>query len=153
MVLPEHDTLQPLREHWHGQWAFVLHGMAMPPFFLAMGGLALAALVWWLGFARNPRLDERLQAMGGPFTRMLQSKYGFDDFNQKVFAGGGRKLGNALWISGDRTIIDGAIVNGSAQRVAALAQRARLLQTGYLYHYAIAMIVGLVGLLTFFVVL
>jgi NADH-quinone oxidoreductase subunit L len=58
-----------------------------------------------------------------------------------------------LWLGGDRAIIDDGVVNGSAHRVAALAQRARHLQTGYLYHYAIAMIVGLVGLLTIFVVL
>ncbi len=153
VVSPEHDTLHSLREHWHGQWAFVLHGMTMPPFFLAMGGLLLAAVVWLFTFAKNPKIDDQLQAMGGPVTKVLQSKYGFDDFNQKVFAGGSRQLGRALWLGGDRAIIDDGLVNGSAHRVAALAQRARLLQTGYLYHYAIAMIVGLVGLLTFFVVL
>jgi NADH-quinone oxidoreductase subunit L len=153
VVAHEHDTLHTLREHWHGQWAFVLHGMTMPPFFLAMGGLVLAAVVWWLTFAKNPKIDDQLQAMGGPVTKILQAKYGFDDFNQKVFAGGGRWLGKVLWLGGDRAIIDDGVVNGSAHRVAALAQRARHLQTGYLYHYAIAMIVGLVGLLTFFVVL
>lgn len=153
VVAPEHDTLQPLREHWHGQWAFVLHGMTMPPFFLAMGGLASAAVLWWFTFAKNPKIDDQLQAMGGPVTKVLQSKYGFDDFNQKVFAGGSRLLGRVLWLGGDRAIIDDGVVNGSAHRVTALAQRARHLQTGYLYHYAIAMIVGLIGLLTFFVVL
>ncbi len=152
-VAPEHDTLQPLREHWHGEWAFILHGMSMPPFYLAMGGLGLAILVWWLGFRLNPRLDEQLQALGGPLTRILQAKYGFDDFNQKVFAGGGRWLGQRLWVTGDRRLIDGGMVNGSANQVARWAQDARHLQTGYLYHYAIAMIVGLVGLLTFFVIL
>ncbi|NCA70066.1 MAG: NADH-quinone oxidoreductase subunit L [Sphingobacteriia bacterium] len=152
-VAPEHDTLQPLREHWQGEWAFILHGMTMPPFFLAMGGLILAAILWWLVFARNPRIDEQIQAMGGPLTKVLQAKYGFDEFNQKVFAGGGRWLGTRLWITGDRTLIDGAIVNGSANQVGRLAQQVRHLQTGYLYHYAIAMIVGLVVLLTVFVVL
>ena len=153
LVAPEHDTLQGLREHWHGEWAFVLHGMTMPPFFLAMGGLAVATVVWYFTFARNPKLDERIQAMGGPLTKILQAKYGFDEFNQKVFAGGGRWLGQMLWQGGDRVLIDGLVVNGSAYRVGWLAQVARHLQTGYLYHYAIAMIVGLVGLLTFFVVL
>ncbi len=152
-VAPEHDTLQPLREHWHGEWAFILHGMSMPPFYLAMGGLGLAILVWWLGFRLNPRLDEQLQAIGGPLTRILQAKYGFDDFNQKVFAGGGRWLGQRLWVTGDRKLIDGGMVNGSANQVGRWAQDARHLQTGYLYHYAIAMIVGLAGLLTFFVIL
>nr|WP_207162118.1 NADH-quinone oxidoreductase subunit L [Thiocapsa imhoffii] len=153
VVAPDHDTLLPIREDWHGQWAFVQHGLTMPPFFLAMSGLGLAAALWWYLFARNPRIDEQLQAMGGPLTKILEAKYGFDTFNQKVFAGGGRKLGTFLWNTGDRTLIDGGMVNGSAHRVAWLAQYARHLQTGYLYHYAIAMIVGLVGLLTFFVVL
>jgi NADH-quinone oxidoreductase subunit L len=152
-VAPGHDNLEPLRAHWHGEWAFVLHGMHMLPFYLAMGGLVFAALVWWLGFSIDPKLDEQIQSWGGPFTRVLQAKYGFDDFNQRVFAGGGRRLGTALWVSGDRILIDGAVVNGSANRVAWLAQRVRQLQTGYLYHYAIAMIVGLAGLLTIFVVL
>jgi len=150
-VAHAHDTLHHLREHWHGQAAFVQHGLTGLPFYLSMAGLALAAFVWWLLFARNPKLDAQIQAAGGPVTRVLQDKYGFDDFNQRVFAGGGRSLGRALWQKGDRALIDGAIVNGSARTVGRLALRARHLQTGYLYHYAIAMIVGLVGLMTIFV--
>jgi NADH-quinone oxidoreductase subunit L len=118
-----------------------------------MGGLIAAALIWWVLFGRNPRLDEQLQAMGGPVTRALQNKYGFDDFNQRVFGDGGQSLGKALWNGGDRALIDGAIVNGSANSVGRLAWVARHLQTGYLYDYAIAMIVGLVGLMTIFVTL
>ncbi|ADC63331.1 NADH-quinone oxidoreductase subunit L [Allochromatium vinosum] len=153
VVAASHDTLQPLREHWHGQAAFVEHGTHALPFYLAMAGLALAALIWWVLHAWNPRIDELLQVFGGPVTRVLQDKYGFDDFNQRFFAGGSRGLGRALWITGDRTVIDGAMVNGSARTVGRLALRFRHLQTGYLYHYAIAMIVGLVGLLTVFVTL
>ncbi|MCK7574884.1 MAG: NADH-quinone oxidoreductase subunit L [Chromatiales bacterium] len=153
VVAASHDTLQPLREHWHGQAAFVEHGTHALPFYLAMAGLALAALIWWVLHAWNPRIDELLQVFGGPVTRVLQDKYGFDDFNQRFFAGGSRDLGRKLWITGDRTVIDGAMVNGSARTVGRLALRFRHLQTGYLYHYAIAMIVGLVGLLTVFVTL
>jgi NADH-quinone oxidoreductase subunit L len=153
VVAASHDTLQPLREHWHGQAAFIEHGIHALPFYLAMGGLALAALIWWVLHAWNPRIDELLQVFGGPVTRILQDKYGFDDFNQRFFASGSRGLGRALWITGDRTLIDGAMVNGSARTVGRLALRFRHLQTGYLYHYAIAMIVGLVGLLTVFVTL
>ena len=152
-VAHEHDTLHHLREHWEGQAAFVHHGLTGVPFLLAMGGLGLAALFWWLVHKWNPAIDDQLQRLGGPLTRLLQDKYGFDDFNQKVFAGGGRGLGRVLWSTGDRAIIDDGIVNGSARSVGAMAQRFRHLQTGYLYHYAIAMIVGLVGLLTFFVTL
>ncbi|MTW22717.1 NADH-quinone oxidoreductase subunit L [Allochromatium palmeri] len=153
VVAHEHDTLHHLREHWHGQAAFVEHGTHALPFYLAMAGLALAALLWWVLHAWNPRIDELLQVFGGPVTRVLQDKYGFDDFNQRFFAGGSRDLGRALWNTGDRTVIDGAMVNGSARTVGRLALRFRQLQTGYLYHYAIAMIVGLVGLLTVFVTL
>ena len=153
VVSPAHDTLRHLAGHWHGSWALVQHGMHELPFYLAMGGLGAAAAIWWLLFWLSPTIDDRLQALGGPVTRILKDKYGFDDFNQRVFAGGGRALGNALWSGGDQVLIDGAVVNGSARSVGRLAEAARHLQTGYLYHYAIAMIVGLVGLLTIFVAL
>ncbi|KAA6185246.1 NADH-quinone oxidoreductase subunit L [Thiohalocapsa marina] len=152
-VKPENDTLHVLADHWHGQTAFILHGMAAPPFWLAMGGLALATAIWLVLHRRNPNIDAEILAKAGPVTQVLENKYGFDDFNQKVFAGGGRGLGNMLWSTGDRTLIDGAVVNGSARLVGHLAGILRHLQTGYLYHYAIAMIIGLAGLLTVFVAL
>ncbi len=150
-VKPEHDSLHHLAEHWHGQIAFILHGMGALPFWLSMGGLVLATAVWLVMHKSNPNIDTELQAKGGWVTRLLQDKYGFDDFNQKIFAGGGLDLGRFLWQAGDRTFIDGAVVNGSARVVGYLADVMRHLQTGYLYHYAIAMIVGLVALLTLFV--
>ena len=153
VVHESHDTLHHLAEHWHGQWAFILHGMTSLPFYLAMAGLGGAAFVWWHLHSRNPRIDEEIQAMCGPVTRVLQNKYGFDDFNQRVFGEGGQSVGRLFWTRGDQIAIDGFAVNGSAQAVGRLALFARQLQTGYLYHYAIAMIVGLVGLLTVFVTL
>ena len=152
-VKPEHDSLHYLAEHWHGQAAFINHGMTAPPFWLSMGGLGLATLVWLLWYRRDPSIDARLQRASGPVARVLENKYGFDDFNQRVFAGGGRAFGNLLWSAGDRTLIDGAVVNGSARAVGLLAGIVRHVQTGYLYHYAIAMIIGLVALLTLFVAL
>lgn len=151
VVQPEHDTLRPLAEHWRGPWAFVLHGMMGLPFLLTMLGLTGATVIWWYLFGKNPRLDAQLQARGGLLTRILENKYGFDDFNQRVFGEGGQGIGRALWKGGDQTLIDGAIVNGSARTVDRFAAIARYLQTGYLYDYAIAMILGLVVLLTFFV--
>ena len=152
-VRPEHDTLHHLAEHWHGQLAFIEHGMTGLPFLLAMGGLALATLIWLYLHRRNPNIDAELQRKAGPLAEVLENKYGFDDFNQKVFAGGGRGVGSLLWNAGDRTLIDGAFVNGSARLVGYVAGVVRYVQTGYLYHYAIAMIIGLVGLLTLFVAL
>ena len=83
--------------------------------------------------------------------RILDGKYGFDQFNMAVFAGGSRALGKLFWVTGDQGIIDGILINGSAQGVGRIAQRLRGIQTGYLYHYAIAMILGLVALMTIFV--
>jgi NADH-quinone oxidoreductase subunit L len=125
--------------------------MTALPFFLAMGGLALAGYVWWWLHKTNPKIDEQIQATAGPLTAVLENKYGFDDFNQRYLAGGSRGLGTLLWNQGDRTVIDGIAVNGSAKSVGWLAGQVRYLQTGYLYHYAIAMIVGLVGLLAIYV--
>jgi NADH-quinone oxidoreductase subunit L len=152
-VKPEHDSLHHLAEHWHGQSAFIAHGMTALPFWLSMAGLVLATVIWLFVHWFNPSIDEQIQRKGGRFTRVLQDKYGFDDFNQKVFAGGGLNIGRFLWNSGDRMLIDGAVVNGSARMVGYLAGVVRHLQTGYLYHYAIAMIIGLVVLLTLFVAL
>ncbi|MBK1732260.1 NADH-quinone oxidoreductase subunit L [Thiococcus pfennigii] len=152
-VAHEHDTLAHMAEHYHGQWAFILHGMTMPPFFLAMGGLAVAAWVYWWLQRRNPDIDAELQRRAGPLAAILENKYGFDDFNQRVFAGGSRGIGQVLWQTGDRRLIDDGLVNGSARTVGQLAARVRHIQTGFLYHYAIAMIVGLIVLLTVFVTL
>ena len=153
VVHHDHDTLHHLAEHWHGQVAFIEHGLTALPFWLAMAGLGVATLVWWAWFKKDPNIDVSLQQKGGVLTRILQDKYGFDDFNQKVFAGGGRGLGSFLWSAGDRAVIDDGVVNGSARLVGRLAGWMRGVQTGYLYHYAIAMIIGLVGLLTWFVAL
>ncbi len=146
-----HDSLAHMAEHYHGQWAFILHGMAAPPFFLAMGGVGVAAYVYWLLQRHNPDIDAELQRRAGPVATILNNKYGFDDFNQRIFAGGSRGIGQMLWQAGDRRVIDDGMVNGSARTIGRLAVWARSIQTGFLYDYAIAMIVGLVALLTIFV--
>ena len=84
---------------------------------------------------------------------MLVNKYGFDQFNDWAFGGGGRGFGNALWRFGDVAFIDGLVVNGSARLVAWFSSVARLMQTGLLYHYAFAMIIGVLMLMTIFVIL
>jgi NADH-quinone oxidoreductase subunit L len=152
-VNPARDTLHELAAHWHGQREFIRHGMQMAPFWMSMGGLALAAYYWWYIHQRNPGIDAELQQRGGWLTRVLEDKYGFDDFNQRVFAGGGQRIGRLLWMGSDQRVIDGAVVNGSARAVGWLAGVVRHLQTGMLYHYAFAMILGLVVLLTLFVTL
>ena len=73
---------------------------------------------------------------------ILERKYGFDDFNDWFFAGGARRLGSGLWKWGDKTVIDGIMVNGTARLIGWTAGVARRVQTGYVYHYAFTMIIG-----------
>jgi NADH-quinone oxidoreductase subunit L len=146
-VAPEHDVLARVGEHYHGQWGFVTHGMMALPFWLALAGFAVAFYVYML----RPSIAEQAKSRFDWLYRILDNKYGFDDFNQAFFAGGSRGIGKFLWGVGDKGLIDGLIVNGSAKAVGRFAQRVRGIQTGYLYNYAIAMILGLVVLLTIFV--
>ncbi|MBL3599165.1 MAG: NADH-quinone oxidoreductase subunit L [gamma proteobacterium endosymbiont of Lamellibrachia anaximandri] len=147
-VLPEHAGLAEMGEHFHGAAGFILHGMMGLPFYLAMGGLAVA----WYIYMKNPSIADRIKSMASPVYNMLDKKYWFDEAYQLVFAGGSRGLGKILWMVGDRGLIDGLAVNGSARTVGWLAGIVRHVQTGYLYHYAIAMILGLLLMLTWFVV-
>jgi NADH-quinone oxidoreductase subunit L len=121
--------------------------MSALPFYLAMGGLIVA----WYIYMINPAIAESVKARFHWLYTILDRKYGFDEFNQAVFAAGSRGIGKLFWTVGDRGLIDGLIVNGSAKTVGWFAERFRNIQSGYLYHYAIAMIVGLLALLTVFV--
>jgi NADH-quinone oxidoreductase subunit L len=142
-VAPAHDVLARLGEHYHGPWAFVRHGISSPILGLAGAGVMLA---WYL-YIKQPQLAERLRDRAGGLYTLLVNKYYFDAFNEKVVAAGARALGTGLWRVGDVAIIDGAAVNGSARLVGWIANVARGLQTGYLYHYAFATIIGLSALL------
>ena len=151
-VAPEHDVLAHLEEHYHGQWAFVLHGLTGAPFWFALAGFGVAAYVFWSRFSQDPQTEEKLRGKVAWFYRVLDRKYGFDDFYQTFFAAGSRNIGKAFWSGGDRAVIDGVIVDGSAKTVGRFAQLARKIQTGRLYNYAIAMILGLVVLQAIFVI-
>jgi NADH-quinone oxidoreductase subunit L len=145
-VLPEHDTLGKIE--YHGVLGFALHGMLAPPFFLAMAGLATA----WYVYMINPAIADKVKAKLQVVYLILDRKYWMDEIFQFVFAGGSRGIGKLLWKFGDLGLIDGVIVNGSARGVDRVAGLVRQLQTGYLYHYAIAMILGLLALLIWFVI-
>lgn len=147
-VAPEHDTLAHLAEHFHGAISFALHGILGLPFWLAMAGVWSA----WFIYMKRPEYAERIRLKLGPIHQILERKYGFDDFNQMFFADGSRRLGSALWKFGDAGLIDGLLVNGSARTIGWVASVVRHIQSGYLFHYALAMIVGLLGLLTWIVV-
>jgi NADH-quinone oxidoreductase subunit L len=142
-VAPEHDVLGHLGEEFHGPAAFVLHGLQAPAVWLAAAGVLAA---WYL-YLRRPALAAELREKAGGLYTLLANKYYFDAFNERFIAGGSRALGRILWRAGDVAIIDGAAVNGSARVVGWVANAIRGVQTGYLYHYAFATIIGLSALL------
>jgi len=143
VVAPGHDVLRHLGEDFHGPAAFVLHGLTGPAVWLAAAGVVLA----WFLYLKRPSLAAAIRERAGPLYTLLDNKYYFDAFNEKVIAAGSRALGTVLWRGGDVTIIDGAAVNGSARLVGWIASVARGVQSGYLYHYAFATIIGLSALL------
>jgi len=142
-VKPEHDVLAQLAAGYHGVMGFVLHGMMMPPFWLAMAGVGTAYYFYMV----RPDIPEAIKQRFSGIHALLENKYGFDSFNEVVFAGGSRGIGGLLWKIGDMKLIDGLIVNGSAYGVGKIAALVRHLQSGYLYHYAFAMIIGLLVML------
>jgi NADH-quinone oxidoreductase subunit L len=136
------DVMAKLAEEFHGPVAFALHGFKAPAFWLAFGGFALATLMYLL----RPELPAKAAKLFAWPIRVLQNKYGFDDLWIGGFAGGGVALGKVSR-SIDTNVIDGAAVNGSARLVDLVAGVVRRMQSGYLYHYAFAMILGLIALL------
>ncbi len=144
-VAPEHDSLARLGEGYHGLVAFLLHGLMAPPFWLAALGVATA----WFLYMKRTDLPAKIAARLRPLHTILVEKYGHDRFNDWFFGGGTRGLGGLLWRVGDSALIDGLVVNGSAKVVAWFSGVFRRIQTGYLYTYAFAMIIGLLLLLQF----
>ncbi|MGW8247716.1 MAG: NADH-quinone oxidoreductase subunit L [Acidiferrobacterales bacterium] len=145
-VAENHNVIGEMAEHWHGVGPFIAHGLKSLPFLLAISGIG-AAWLFYMKFTHWPDLvAKRINII----YQVLLNKYGFDRFNEIVFAGGARKLGNLLWSIGDVKVIDGFFVNGSAKVVGLFSAAIRQIQSGYLYHYAFAMIIGLFLLMTFF---
>ena len=151
-VAPAHNVLEEMGHHFHGEWyqiawQFLTHALHGAPVYIALAGVATA----WLLYIRFPAWPEQIANRFNLIYRILMNKYGFDDFNQAVFAGGTRRIGGLLWRVGDVEVIDGVFVDGSAKAVRFVANVIRNIQSGYLYHYAFAMIIGLLVLLGVFV--
>ena len=142
-VLPQHDVLAHMGREFHGVMGFVLHGLLELPVWLAFAGIATA---WWC-YIKHPEIPDKIMNWFAMLYRILCNNYGVDAFNDTVFAAGGRRLGRLLWLTGDVTVVDGVMVNGTARGVGWLSSIVRHIQTGYLYHYAFAMIIGLVLML------
>jgi NADH-quinone oxidoreductase subunit L len=139
VVNSSRDVLAHIGEAWHGSAALLQHAWQTPVFWLAMAGLVTA----WFLYLKRPDIPEKIQTRFEGLYNLLDRKYYFDDLYIKGFAAWGRGVGNLLWRRGDEFLIDGVMVNGTANSVARLAGVMRQLQSGYLYTYAFAMIIGL----------
>ncbi len=146
-VAPHHDVLAELGNDYHGIGPFIAHGFQSLPFVLAVAGIIAA----WLLYVRYPHLPDVISRKVALLYTVLVRKYFFDDVNEFVFAAGTRKIGSLFWKIGDVRLIDGLAVNGTARVVGWVSSIVRYVQTGYVYHYAFAMILGLFLLITFFV--
>ena len=142
-----HPAMAELAEEIHGWLPMGLHGFVTAPFWLALAGVAAAYYMYMV----NPALPAAIKRMFQPVYTVLDNKYYLDWFNENVIARGVRMLGTGLWKGGDRAVIDGLVVNGSWKVVGWVAGAVRRLQSGYLYHYALVMILGIFVLMTYFV--
>ncbi len=145
-----HPAMHGLTHHWHTIFhspaGMALHGFMTLPFVLAASGVFLALFF----YMKRPDIPAKIQEKFALINRVLENKYGFDSFNERVFAAGSRLIGNQLWQIGDVKIIDGGMVNGTANLIGKLSGVMRKLQTGLIYHYAFAMIIGVFFMLSIF---
>jgi NADH-quinone oxidoreductase subunit L len=147
VVSSAHDVLAHIGESFHGSLSLLEHAPQTPVFWLAAAGVFSA----WFLYLKRPDIPAKIQSkLSGVYT-LLDRKYYFDDLYIKGFAAGGRGIGKFLWEKGDELIIDGIIVNGTARSIGRLAGVMRQIQTGYLYTYALAMIIGLTMLLSWLI--
>ena len=142
-----HPVMQELGEAFHGPVAMAVHAFTSAPFWLALGGVVTA----WYMYLINPAVPAALARALRPLVVLLENKYFLDWINENILARGARLLGTGLWKGGDRMLIDGLLVNGSWKLVGWISGRVRQVQSGYLYHYALAMILGIFVLMTYFV--
>jgi NADH-quinone oxidoreductase subunit L len=147
VVSGAHDVLTEIGKGYHGVWGFTLHAFKAAPVYLALAGVLTA----WLLYIKFPHVPAIFADKLGFLHKLLLEKYYLDKFNQAFFAGGTRKIGQLFWNIGDVRIIDGFFVNGTAITVRWFSSIIRNLQSGYLYDYAFAMIIGLLLLLAVFV--
>ena len=143
----KHAGMKTLADAFHGPVAMALHAVSTAPFWLALAGVVVA----WYMYLINPAVPAAIGRALRPLVVVLENKYYMDWINENILARGARALGNGLWKVGDRTLIDGLLVNGSWKLVGMVSNWTRKLQTGYLYHYALVMILGIFLLMTYFV--
>ncbi|MBO9677805.1 MAG: NADH-quinone oxidoreductase subunit L [Acidovorax sp.] len=143
----KHPAMAELAEAFHGPVAMALHGLQTAPFWLALAGVVAAYYMYMV----NPALPAAIKRAAQPIYTLLENKYYMDWINENIIARGARALGVGLWKGGDQAVIDGAVVNGSWKLVGWFAGVVRWVQSGYIFHYALVMILGIFGLMTYFV--
>ncbi|WP_322469261.1 NADH-quinone oxidoreductase subunit L [Hydrogenophaga sp. SNF1] len=142
-----HPALKTFAEEFHGAWAMAAHAFSTAPLYLALAGAVSA----WYCYLVNPAVPAAIARALRPIVVVLENKYYMDWFNENVLARAARGLGVGLWKGGDRGVIEGGVVNASWKIVGAIAAVVRRAQTGYLYHYALVMLVGVMLFMTYFV--
>ncbi|MFN3375440.1 MAG: NADH-quinone oxidoreductase subunit L [Burkholderiaceae bacterium] len=143
----KHPAMAELAKVFSTPVGMALHGLQTPPFWLALAGVALAYYMYMV----KPALPAAIKARVQPIYTLLENKYYLDWINENIIARGARALGLGLWKAGDQALIDGAVVNGSWRMVGWISGLVRWFQSGYLYHYALVMILGVFVLMTYFV--
>jgi NADH-quinone oxidoreductase subunit L len=143
----KHAAMEELGHAFHGPMQMAVHALTTAPFWLALAGVASSYYMYMV----NPALPAAIKRNVMPIFNLLENKYYLDWINENILARGARALGTGLWRGGDQVMIDGAVVNGSWQLVGWFAGIVRRVQSGYLYHYALAMILGIFVLMTYFV--
>jgi NADH-quinone oxidoreductase subunit L len=143
----KHPAMKQLGELFHGPVAMALHGLSTAPFWLALAGVVTA----WYMYLVNPKVPAFFARALRPLIVVMENKYFMDWINENILAKGARGLGMGLWKVGDRAIIDGFFVNGSWKVVSLVSGVVRWFQSGFLYHYALVMILGVFVLMTYFV--
>jgi len=146
-VHAQHPAMATLAHHWTDWLSYAVHGVSTLPFWLVVAGLVVA----WVCYLVQPAIPAAIARRCAWLLNIMENKYYVDWFNEQVVARGARCLGQGLWQKGDRGFIDGILIDGSARLVECVAKLSRRLQSGYIYHYAFAMIIGVMVLLTFFV--
>jgi NADH-quinone oxidoreductase subunit L len=143
-ILPQHEAMAKLSSEFHGVLGMMTHAFTTLPFWFSIAGIFAA---WYL-YLVKPDLPAKIKSAAGPLSVLLERKYFIDEFYSWFFAGGARALGRGFWKFGDVKVIDGFFVNGTARVVAGTAMLIRRFQSGYIYHYAFTMIVGVFALMS-----
>jgi NADH-quinone oxidoreductase subunit L len=139
-----HPAMAELAKEFHGAAAMALHGLQTAPFWFALAGVLVA---WWF-YLKQPAIPAAIAAWVQPIYKLLANKYYFDAFNEQVLARASRALGMGFWKGGDKAVIDGVLIDGSAAAVGGIAGLVRRVQTGYLWWYALVMVLGIFAMLT-----